>query len=190
MKFLRRIASGVMPSFRAAASTRPLDDISRLGPSGAAIGIDRHGVGEDGADAAMERLDVVEARAACRRRHAECRARRSRDRRPCRPSGRHPCRRTCRLRPAPSSRCDVVAALRVAHEVIGAIGGPFDGLAQLFAPRPRSARIRDTGNSLVPNPPPTSGQITRIFSSGIFRIMPPMISRRRWLPWLPIVSVR
>ena len=26
---------------------------------------------------------------------------------------------------------DVVAALRVAHEVIGAIGGPFDGLAQL-----------------------------------------------------------
>jgi hypothetical protein len=27
---------------------------------------------------------------------------------------------------------DVVAALRVAHEVVGAVAGPFDGLAQLF----------------------------------------------------------
>ena len=37
---------------------------------------------------------------------------------------------------------------------------------------------------------PTSGQITRIFSIGIFSTMPHRISRSRWLPWLPMVSVR
>ena len=40
---------------------QPLDHIGRLGTSGAAIGIDRHGVGEHRADPAVERLDVVEA---------------------------------------------------------------------------------------------------------------------------------
>ena len=40
---------------------QPLDHIGRLGASGAAIGIDRHGVGEHRAHAAMERLDIVEA---------------------------------------------------------------------------------------------------------------------------------
>ena len=41
---------------------QPLDHVGRLRPPGAAIGVDRHGVGEDGADAAVEGLDVVEAR--------------------------------------------------------------------------------------------------------------------------------
>ena len=46
------------------------------------------------------------------------------------------------------------------------------------------------GNSLVPKPPPTSGQITRIFSVGILSTFWHRMSRSRWLPWLPMVSVR
>ena len=61
MKFLRRIASGRHAEFSRAGIDQALDHIGRLGASGAAIGIDRHGVGEDGADAAVEGLDVVEA---------------------------------------------------------------------------------------------------------------------------------
>ena len=36
----------------------------------------------------------------------------------------------------------------------------------------------------------TSGQITRILSTGIFRTFWHRISRSRWLPWLPTVRVR
>ena len=38
------------------------DHVGRLRTAGAAIGIDRHGIGEHRADAAVERLDVIEAR--------------------------------------------------------------------------------------------------------------------------------
>ena len=41
---------------------QPLDHIGRLRPPGAAIGIDRHGVGEDAAHAHLARRDVVNAR--------------------------------------------------------------------------------------------------------------------------------
>src|SRR5206468_3711311 len=41
------------------------------------------------------------------------------------------------------------------------------------------------GNSFVPKPPPTSGQITRILSVGILSTFWQRMSRRRWLPWLP-----
>src|SRR6185295_9988634 len=62
-------------------------------------------------------------------------------------------------------------------------------LRSFFAATEISAYSR-YGNSFVPKPPPTSGQITRIFSIGIFNTMPHRISRSRWLPWLPMVSVR
>jgi hypothetical protein len=60
MKFLRRIASGVMPSLRAAASTSRSITYGRFRAARAAIGVDRHGVGEHSADAAVEGLDIVE----------------------------------------------------------------------------------------------------------------------------------
>ncbi len=40
---------------------QPLEHVSRLGTPGAAIGIDRHGVGEDRAHTAMEGADIVKA---------------------------------------------------------------------------------------------------------------------------------
>mgnify|MGYP000069443723 CR=1 FL=1 len=44
---------------------------------------------------------------------------------------------------------DVVAALRVAHEVIGAIGGPFDRLAQLLRADVRFLLFPDDSNAPV-----------------------------------------
>jgi hypothetical protein len=41
---------------------QPLDDIGRLGPSGAAIGVDRRGVGVDGVDLGVDRRNVILAR--------------------------------------------------------------------------------------------------------------------------------
>ena len=122
---------------------QPLDHVGRLGTAGAAIGVDRHGVGEHGADAAVEGLDVVEpgqhAGAAMRNVGPEGRE-----------IGAHVAHQVdvhaqelAVLGQRHLRGRDVVAALRVAHEVIGAVGGPFDGLAQLSARRPQSARIRD-----------------------------------------------
>ena len=111
---------------------QPFDHISRLRPPGAAIGIDRHGIGEHGAHAAMEGLDVVEPG-----QHAGAAVRNVW------PEGREICAHVAHQVDVHAQELavlgqrhlrggDVVAALRVAYEVIGAVSGPFDGLAQLF----------------------------------------------------------
>ena len=111
---------------------QPFDHIRRFGTPGAAIGIHRHGVGEYGADATMEGLDIVEPGqhpgAAMRNVGPEGRE-----------IGAHVAHQVdvhaqefAVLGQRHLRGRDVVAALRVAHEVIGAVGGPFDGLAQLF----------------------------------------------------------
>ena len=122
---------GRHPEFARGGIDQSLDHVGRFGTAGAAIGIDRHGIGEHRADPAMEGLDVVEPRqhvgAAMRNVGAEGREIRAHvahqvaiHRQKLAVGGeRHP------------RRGDVVAALRVAHEMIGAIGGPFHGLAQL-----------------------------------------------------------
>ena len=84
---------------------------------------------------------------------------------------------------------DVVAALRVAQEVLGAVGGPVD------RPRKCSAATAQSGYSrymkiLVPNPPPTSGVTTRMRWGSTFRMCLARISRMSWLPWLPRVRVQ
>jgi len=84
------------------------------------------------------------------------------------------------LRKAPSSQVgDVLfAGLGASPEkMIGTVGRPTSPSCAVF---PRGDR--DQGvflfirgcreNSFVPNPPPTSGQTTRIFSSGIFSTIP------------------
>jgi hypothetical protein len=52
----------VQPQLARRGLDHPLDDIARLGPPGPAIGIDRHGVGIDRADIAVNVFDVVLAR--------------------------------------------------------------------------------------------------------------------------------
>ena len=51
----------LVPVSRAARSIKPLDDVVRLGLAGAAIGIDRHRVGEDAAHIHEDRGNVVNA---------------------------------------------------------------------------------------------------------------------------------
>ena len=105
---------------------QPLDQIGRLRPAGAAIGIDRQRVGEGRAHPRMSRPENRTRPAASRRRHRECTARR--------PTDSRPCRRRCR-RAEPRNLLfvverqfggrDVVAALRIAEEMLGAVGDPF-----------------------------------------------------------------
>ncbi len=109
---------------------QPLDHVSRLGTSGATIGVHRHGVGEHGADAAVKRLNVVEAR-----QHAGAAMRNvGREGRQIRAHVAHQidvhAQELAVLGQRHPRRGDVVAALRVAHEMIGAVGGPFDRAAQ------------------------------------------------------------
>ena len=59
MKFLRRSSAGSRPVSRAAVSTMVSSRIGRLGPPGAAIGVDRRGVGVDRIDRAVDRGRLV-----------------------------------------------------------------------------------------------------------------------------------
>ena len=45
-------------------------------------------------------------------------------------------------------------------------------------------------NVLVPNPPPTSGVITRTLSGLTFSTWFASVSRRLWTPWLEMASVK
>ena len=122
---------------------RALDQIGRLGATGAAIGIDRHGVGIGRAQPHIGGRNVV---GAGRHAHAE-------------PGdvgrvagqiGAHVgddvelereelalvVERELRGR-------DIVAAVAVAEEVLGAVAHPFHRLARASRRRPRPARIRD-----------------------------------------------
>ena len=123
---------------------QPLEHIGRLRTAGAAIGIDRHGVGEDRTHAAVKSLDVVKAG-----QHAGAAMR------DVRAEGRQ-------IRAHVADQIDihaeefavlgkrhprhggVVAPLRIAHEVIGAVGGPFHCLAQ-FSRGDGSERIFAVG---------------------------------------------
>ena len=82
-----------------------LDHVGRLRPAGAAIGIDRNGVGVDARASARSRPECRRRRATCRRRDRECTARRPRDRRPC--------RRRCRCRARESVPSSSSASLAV-----------------------------------------------------------------------------
>ncbi len=62
MKFLRRIAAGSMPDLVGEQVHRPLDDVGRLGPAGAAVGVDERRVRVDAGDLAVDVGDLVAAR--------------------------------------------------------------------------------------------------------------------------------
>ena len=55
MKLRRRISSWAMPISARRGVHQPLDDVGGLGPAGAAIGVDRRGVGEHGRHLAVDR---------------------------------------------------------------------------------------------------------------------------------------
>ena len=61
-KFLRRSSAGILSEFARADFDQPLDHEGRFRPAGAAIGVDRHGVGIDRIDLAIDLRDVVLAR--------------------------------------------------------------------------------------------------------------------------------
>ena len=130
---------------------QPLDHIGRLRAPGAAIGIDRHGMGEHRADAAVEGLDVVETR-----QHAGAAVGNiGREGRQIRAHVAHQIdvhrEELAVFGERHPRRGDVVAPLRVAHEVIGAVGGPFDRLAQL-ARGNRDQRVFAIGKQLGAEP--------------------------------------
>ncbi|MGY4311387.1 hypothetical protein ACVWW1_000690 [Bradyrhizobium sp. JR3.5] len=126
---------------------QPLDHIGGLRAAGAAIGVDRHRVGEHGADAAVEGLDVIETR-----QHAGAAMRDIGRKR--REIGTHVAHQVdihaeefAVLGERHLRGGEVVAALRVAHEMVGALGGPFDGLLEL-ARRDRDQGILAIGKQL------------------------------------------
>ena len=126
---------------------QPLDDIGGFGPARAAIGVDRHRVGEDGADPAMERLDIVEARQHPGAAMGDI-GREGRE------IGAHVAdqvdvhgEEAAILRQRHFRRGEIVAALGIAHEMLGAIGGPADRLLQLARDN-RQQRIFAIGKQL------------------------------------------
>ena len=125
-----------------AAIDQPLQHVGRLGPSGAAIGVDGNGVRVDAAHARVQRFDAVGAR---RHRRAEPGDVRSELREigpeiaeDIDPQSEKPALAVERH----FSGGDVVAALRIADEMLGTVGLPAHG-----APQPprrlKSADIRD-----------------------------------------------
>ncbi len=112
---------------------QPLDQVVALRPPGAAIGVDRHGVGEHADDVGVDRLEAVDAGQHAGARHGRDRpARRSTDRRPCWRRCGCAAPGTCRRRRAPVSPSgDVVAALRVGQERLAALRRPFHRAAEL-----------------------------------------------------------
>ena len=123
---------------------QPLDRIGRLRPPGAAIGVDRHGVGEHALDPDMDRRDRVDAA-------VHDRARDGRDlRREIRQIGAHigddldiERQKAQLLVERQFEPGDVVAALRVGHEGVGALGGPFDRRGRASSPPTAPGRARD-----------------------------------------------
>ena len=112
---------------------QPLDHEGRLGPPGAAIGIDRHGVGVDRVDLAVDRRNVVLAR---QQRRVEIGRHRRRE-------GRHIGAEIgdgLDLEPGDLAVIaerhlgvgDMVAAMRVGQERLGAVAGPFHRAADLL----------------------------------------------------------
>ena len=123
---------------------QPLDQIGRLRPPGAAIGIDRHRVGVDDAQAHMRRPG-------CRRRPVAM---------PTPSQGMYGAigrqigahvgddvdlerEETALVVERELRGRDIVAAVAVGEEMLGAVGDPFHRLAQALARRPRRAHIRD-----------------------------------------------
>ena len=83
-------------------------------------------------------------------------------------------------------RGDVVAALRVAHEMIGAIGGPFDRLLQ-FARGDRDQRVFAIGKQLGAEAAADIGaDHPHLLERDLQDRSGTEMSRRRWLPWLPM----
>ena len=138
--------------------------VGRLGPAGAAVGVDRRGVGEHRRHLGVDR----------RRRVLAGEQRRVQDRRHRRREGRQvgahvgdrcgrAARGTCRPCPSPARRGDVVAAVRVGEERLAALGRPLDRPADAACwPRP-ARRLPAYRKIFEPKPPPTSGAITRTF---------------------------
>ena len=111
----------------------PLDHEGRLGPPGATIGIDRRGIGIDGIHLGIDGRDVVLAR---QQRRVEIGRHRRREGRQVGPEigdRVHPEAQHLAVGVDREFRMgDVVAAMRVAEERLGAIGGPFHRAADLL----------------------------------------------------------
>ena len=67
-------------------------------------------------------------------------------------------------------RREVVAALRVAEEMLGPVGRPVHRPADAARPRSGTSGYSRNMKILVPKPPPTSGVTTRMRSGATFRI--------------------
>ena len=173
----------------AALVDQPLDQIGRLRPPGAAIGVDRRrcwcrcrGSAHRGAECRRAPVDMVRPP--------------SRDaRRVLREIGAHVGEEVdphgeelAVLVHRHLGDRDVVAAVGVDEEMLGAVADPLDRPAELLG-RDRRQRIFLVEKHLVPKPPPTSGVITRILFVGMLRMSLAMRSRMPWPPWVPRVSV-
>ncbi len=146
-----------------------LDQERRLGPTRAAIGVGRRGVGENAVDIAGVVLDRDSSPARSARRARLARpARQSRGRRPC-------WRDALTRRPVivPSRFAaslhigDLVAPMDGRHIVLAAVLGPLDRAGQSPATRRRSARRRDSTESCCRSRRQHRATITRILFSGM-----------------------
>ena len=144
MKLRRRSASGRNPDLAGREIDQAFDDVSRLRPSGAAIGIDRNGIGIDAAHAHVAGGNVIDAgrQAGAEVGNIRCELREIRahvgdeidiEREEAMP-----------LVERQARRGDVVAALGVAEEMLGAVGDPGHRLAQKPVRRTPPAHIRDS----------------------------------------------
>ena len=120
----------------------PLDDVGRLGPAGAAIGVDRRGVGErPPSPRSRSPASCTGRRAASRRGSSARTTRTSTGTRPC---WRSVVTRSARNLPSSSQRQlgvrDVVAAVRVGEERFAALGRPLDRPADALA-RPHERHV-------------------------------------------------
>ena len=83
---------------------------------------------------------------------------------------------------------DVVAAVAVGEEVLGALADPLTGLRRLRA-RDRGKRIFAIGKQLGAKAATDIGRDDAHLFRRQFHHAPAMMSRMTWLPWLPSVSV-
>ena len=132
MKFLRRNSAGSWPVCARRHLDQALDHEGRLGPAGAAIGIDRRGVGVDAVDLAVDGGDVVLAR---QQRRVEIGRHRGGEGREIAAEvglGLGPQRQDLAVGvEGQLGRRRVIAAVRVGEEGFGALGHPLHGPADL-----------------------------------------------------------
>ena len=142
MKLRRRISSCAMPSSTRRLVHEPLDDVGRLGPPGAAIGVDRRGVGERrGHFGSRSPASCTGRRAASRRGSSGCTRRTSTGTRPSPPSCARACARNLPSLSSASSACVTWSRPCASdEEALAALGRPLDRAVDALR-RPHHRRL-------------------------------------------------